>query len=127
MDARVVEVLAQNLIFNFVQLETLSANPEELLLPRRVDAHYLALRADVLNALNRVVVNNQLYRKGIISVYPISFLVGSRPGLFGRIAAQQSQIVFKFCLVFDYCFVVHPAGIVYMLPQNFIPGIVCGD
>ena len=69
------KLLAQNTVFNFIQMALLAQQAKKPLLPRAANK-----AAQVLDRPDRIIVDDQLDREGIVGIDPKGVLLGFCPG-----------------------------------------------
>lgn len=77
MNAWLIELLAQNFMFDGVQIEIDAAKLEKFDVPGRIDEWHVS--PQIFDALHRVIVEDELNGEGVVGIYPVGQLLPFAP------------------------------------------------
>lgn len=122
MDPRVVEILPENAVLNLVQVIFPALDLNELNVPYGIDEGNSAF--DVFYTFHRVMVQDQSYREGIVSIDPINHLFGPRPiGIVRVCRRKDGEVAVELGAILLETVVIDPS-ISYVFLQKLIPDLM---
>jgi len=94
-------------VLNPIQVIRFAADFDKFNVPGRIDERNLDFATDVLNALDWIMIQNQLNCVGVVIIDPVRNLLFLTPRIGWRIFSQQIEVFFQLFLVALESFIIN--------------------